>query len=674
MGFNLHPNERDGVNQNESEYINLEKMLTPQEALAKYWGFSEFRGVQLDAIKSVLRGEDVVVLMATGGGKSLCYCIPPLVMGKLVIVISPLIALMIDQVTALRLKGIRADYLASAQPDATVFNRALRGEYQLLYCTPERAVTFRAEMVASLDPGLIAIDEAHCVSEWGHDFRPEYANLSKLRAIFPDVPLMALTATATPDTKSQIVSYLHMHNPQILQTTFDRPNLAYSVHEKSTHALYANLTPHHATIIYLCTTREVDTLCRDLNARGVHAVAYHSKLTFEARNAAHTAFTHDEADVMCATLGYGMGVDKPDVRMVIHWGAPKTIEAFYQQSGRAGRDGLESQCVLFTSHSDWPRLAAMIGTGPESIIATDGLQKMRKYVNATTCRRRLLVVHFGEYPDWTRCEMCDVCKQCETIPPSIDHTKEARQVLAAVHEAGGFYGLLTPIKMLCGKVPSKQPWLASRPSFGIAIASYDVLRVVGERLLQDGYLTETRRQSNRGSYMAISLSVSGQTFLDDVTAQFTMLGLVQTSGSIAEHPVAPGNTLTKLKAVRAELAAGKPAYVVASNATLQEIVTVNPRTLDELRQISGIGAQRLEKYGDALLACLPRKGPSREMLLSVRRKLAGKKRVAPYMLITEPVIQQLSELSCFNFESFAQIVPTAIARELWDELHNHSNI
>jgi len=642
-------------------------MLNPQQALEQYWGFTAFRDVQLDAINTVIRGDDVVVLMATGGGKSLCYSIPPLVMEKVTLVISPLISLMIDQVTALRLKGIRAEYLSSAQPDPSIFSRALRGEYQLLYCTPERAVMFRTENAAALDPGLIAIDEAHCVSEWGHDFRPDYVNLSQLREVFPGVPLMALTATATADTQAQIVSYLHMRNPRILQTTFDRPNLMYSVHDKSLDVLYASIVPRRSTIIYLCTTREVDTMCDNLNARGFRAVAYHSKRTMDERNAAHTTFTHDEADVMCATLGYGMGVDKPDVRMVIHWGAPKTVEAFYQQSGRAGRDGLESQCLLFTARADWMKMTAMIGTGPESAVATVGLQRMRNYVNAKTCRRRLLVVHFGEYPEWTRCEMCDVCKRHETTT-CVEYTMEARQLLTAIDETSGFYGLLTPIKMLCGKVTPKQQWLTTRSSFGIAVASYDTLRFIGERLLQEGYLAETRRESDRGSYMAVVLTDTGRAFLNDATLPFMVSETSPNANPIVPPRVMSGDILSKLKTVRAELSKGKPVYVVASNATLQHIAIAKPRTLEELHKIPGIGLQRLEKYGTALLACIPRAGPTRETLLSVRRRLATRKKVAPYMLVTEPVIQQLSTNPCDSFEDFSLIVPTAIAREMWDEL------
>ena len=493
-----------------------------EQILMQHWGHAKCRGVQLLAIDAVLEHKDALVLMATGGGKTICYCIPPLLTQKLALVISPLISLMQDQVLALQSKGIRANYLGSAQEDSTVFSRAMRGEYQILYCTPERAISFTPTDALRLDPCLIAVDESHCVAEWGHDFRSDYLQLGCLRTTFVDVPIMALTATATVETQQQIIDHLKLCTPLILKTTFDRPNLAYSVHPKPSDAATALLpiiSQGGAVIIYVPTTLEVDSIVEIIIASGIHAVGYHSKMSNPSRLKSHVAFMSDVAHVMVATLGYGMGIDKPDVRAVIHWGPPKTKEAYYQQSGRAGRDGHNSQCLLFASRSDWTKLACLIGSGPESAVCQTALHTMRRYADCRNlCRRWMLVTHFGEQPEWSQCGMCDTCMTGVRLE-RIDRSDAARKILTAIHDTGQCYGMMVPLKLIAGKIPANKPWLAKQSTYntagGYSTAFY---REVADKLLMEGYLTETRRVGATCAYMAIGVSDTGREILQNPTS------------------------------------------------------------------------------------------------------------------------------------------------------------
>ncbi len=388
--------------------------------LKKHFGYDEFRPLQREIIEQVMAGGDCVVLMPTGGGKSLCFQLPAMMLEGVTIVISPLISLMKDQVDALRTNGIAADLINSSRTPseiASVMERTKRGELKILYMAPERLGAYGfVDFLHELDISLIAIDEAHCISEWGHDFRPDYRNLNTLRTAFPGVPMIALTATATEKVREDMVRQLNLTDPQIFISSFNRPNLSYEVLPKkdSLKTVLSLLASYRdaSVIIYCFSRKDTEALVAKLAERGHKAVAYHAGLTAGKRQEHQEQFIKDEVNIMVATIAFGMGIDKPDVRLVIHHSLPKSIEGYYQETGRAGRDGLPSRCVLLFSYADKFKhdyFVRMMEDPVEQMKAQEKIDRVLAYGNLHGCRRRFLLRYFNEtYPEST-CENCDGC-------------------------------------------------------------------------------------------------------------------------------------------------------------------------------------------------------------------------------------------------------------------------
>src|SRR5881409_856349 len=430
-------------------------------ALKRHFGYDEFRPLQEEIIRDALAGRDVFVLMPTGGGKSLCFQLPALMREGLTIVVSPLISLMKDQVDALQTSGIAATYLNSTldRQQATARWRGLhRGEFRLLYVAPERLMMENfLERALNWNIAQIAIDEAHCISEWGHDFRPEYRELKKLRTHFPEVPLMALTATATERVRADIVKQLKLREPRCYVASFNRPNLAYRVVPKA--APYEQLLqfirsrPNDSGIVYCASRKSADSLARNLSEDGISAKPYHAGLTSAERTKNQEAFLRDDVRVITATIAFGMGINKPNVRFVVHYDLPKNLESYYQETGRAGRDGLPSECVLLFNASDVAKQLHFIDekSETEARIARVQLRQMVHYAETRECRRAVLLQYFDEQYSKPSCEGCDNCLQPRETFDGTVHAQKFLSCVYRIHARQGFgFGLNKVVDILRG--------------------------------------------------------------------------------------------------------------------------------------------------------------------------------------------------------------------------------
>jgi ATP-dependent DNA helicase RecQ len=603
--------------------------------LNEVFGYPAFRGPQAEIVEHVAAGGDCLVLMPTGGGKSLCYQIPSLVRREaghgIGIVVSPLIALMQDQVAALTEAGVRAAHLNSSLTGAEVAatERALlRGEIDILYVAPERLMTARfIDLLERVPVALFAIDEAHCVSQWGHDFRPEYIQLSMLHERFPGIPRIALTATADEQTREEIIARLALQDARVFISSFDRPNIRYRIVEKDNarsqlldfiRAEHRHPTGTDAGIVYCLSRRKVDETAEWLKTQGINALPYHAGMDAQVRQQHQQLFQHEEGVVMVATVAFGMGIDKPDVRFVAHLDLPKSIEGYYQETGRAGRDGMAANAWMAYGLGDVVQQRRMIDESEadevHKRISTGKLDALLGLCETATCRRVRLLDYFGEAS-----EPCGNCDTCLEPPDTWDATREAQMALSCVYRvaraSGVHYGAGHLIDILRGNVTERvtQRGHQSVSTFGIGAALGEPeWRAIFRQLVAYGLLAVDHE--GHGALILTDLSKAVLKSERTVTLRRYVkpAKVRQTARSGARTDPTDGMSSDqrarweRLRAWRSETARsdGVPAYVIFHDATLAELARLGPATLDELRGIAGIGVRKLERFGEALIEAI----------------------------------------------------------------------
>lgn len=589
--------------------------LTRASALAilkETFGYDSFRPLQAEVVDAILAGEDVFVLMPTGGGKSLCYQLPAMLLEGTAVVVSPLVALMKDQVDFLETLGVRATYINSLLSAGEVRKRqaaVARGEVDLLYVAPERLMmeTF-LKLLRGIKVAYFAVDEAHCISEWGHDFRPSYLRLKRLRRLFPGVPMGAFTATATRRVEADIKNHLGLTGARSFRGRFNRPNLYYEVRPKKDayHQLLAYLKGwgQESGIVY-CQSREgAEKLAARLRNDGFSATAYHAGLTSTERRERQDMFKRDEVQVIVATIAFGMGIDKPNVRFVVHYDLPRNLEGYYQESGRAGRDGEPSECVLFYSFGDVAKHRHFVEQKPDSIEREAALAQLRQVADwaaGTSCRRRVLLAYFDEQLDHQPERCCDICTQPVKLA---DHTIAAQMLLSCVVRTGERFGAGYVIDVLRGERNERIARLGHDrlSTYGIGRdRPKEEWHALTRELLQRGYL---RQSADR--YRILRVSESGRAVL--AGNEKVVLALRSATPAPPPLPAVPADPvlLDALKAVRRRLAQerGVPPHVIAPDTALKEMAGRQPRTRNELLTVKGIGERRAAEFGDAFLDCI----------------------------------------------------------------------
>ncbi|MHB8477242.1 MAG: DNA helicase RecQ [Steroidobacteraceae bacterium] len=608
-------------------------MAELQAALKRMFGFDRFRPGQEAVVRDALAGRDVLALMPTGGGKSLCFQLPALLQPGVTLVVSPLIALMQDQVRLLRDNAVAASFINSSLDAAEVSRRTaalLRGEYKLLYLAPERLLLpeFLDGPLRALSdsPGINAfvIDEAHCVSEWGHDFRREYRQLSLLRRRHPGVPMLAFTATATPRVRNDIVAQLALREPALHVSSFNRPNLFYQVRAKSRQTdaeLKAQIRRGGAGIVYCLSRRRVDELTRQLQSEGIRVRPYHAGLDAAARRDNQEAFIRDDVQVIVATIAFGMGIDKPDVRWVVHYDLPRTLEGYYQESGRAGRDGDAARCTLYFGAADVRTSEFLIqqkidpDTGAaleeEQRIARQQLRQVLNYAESTECRRAIQLRYLGENFA-APCGGCDNC--CE--PRALhDRSLEARQFMSCIARLAQRrqrFGAAQIIDILRG---ARSDRVLSRGHDTLSVygigkgRSVEEWRSVARALLHQGLIEETQDGYPVLSLNAQSRQVLRQELAVRIAAPAKRSRPRSAAAAAAAGAAAPAESsalFERLRALRKRLADehGLPPYVVFHDATLREMAERRPRTLSQFADLPGVGEAKLTRYGEHFIAAI----------------------------------------------------------------------
>ena len=588
-------------------------------ALREYWGYNEFRPLQLEAMQAVLEGRDSVVVLPTGGGKSLCYQVPAVVMDGLAVIVSPLISLMKDQVDALRECGIPAAAINSTLSPAEKGEIAASirsGHLKLLYVAPERLCTERMlDFLATVPVSMIAIDEAHCISAWGHDFRPEFRLLGQLRTRFPGVGVHAYTATATEAVREDISAQLHQRDAVTLVGSFDRPNLSYFVERKTDLARQLRdvlgRRKGESGIIYAFSRKEVDSLAAELRAEGFRAAPYHAGLSDTERQRHQDAFVKDKVDVIVATVAFGMGIDKPDVRFVLHTHAPQSLEHYQQETGRAGRDGLPSECRMFYGPGDfvtWTRMKKDLSSEARLQFNTN-LRAMETYCQTPACRHKALVEYFGQEYESTHCGACDACLDEVALHP--DSLLLAQKVLSCVSRVRERFGADYVALVLTG---SKDRRILDNGHHELStwglLNDHDkpVIRGWIEQLLGQGFL------ATEGEYRVIKLTETGRALLKGdgqprLAAVQGKSGTGRKSKSRDKESSFTGVDMPlfeRLRQLRREIADGRgiPPFAVFGDVTLRDLARVRPTTTDAFGTISGIGDFKTKMYGDQFLTAI----------------------------------------------------------------------
>lgn len=590
------------------------------QTLKTYFGYDSFRPLQEEIIRHILDGNDALVLMPTGGGKSICYQLPALLREGTAVVVSPLISLMKDQVEALCANGISAGALNSSNDETE--NAALRracteGRLKLLYISPEKLLAEANYLLRDMHISLFAIDEAHCISQWGHDFRPEYAQMGILHQQFPHVPIIALTATADKITREDIIRQLHLNHPRTFISSFDRPNLSltvkrgYQQKEKSKTILdFIARHPGESGIIYCMSRSKTESVAQMLQKQGIRTAVYHAGLSPSLRDEAQDDFINDRVQVVCATIAFGMGIDKSNVRWVIHYNLPKSIESFYQEIGRAGRDGLPSDTLLFYSLADLILLTKFATESGQQNINLEKLQRMQQYAESDICRRRILLSYFGEIADHD-CGNCDVCKN---PPERFDGTVIVQKALSAIIRTDQQIGTGVLVDILRGNMSPEVVGKGYQQLKTFAAGRDVPARDWHDYLLQMLQLGYFEIAYNENNHLKIT-SAGSDVLFGRATARLVVIRREETNETkrgrkrkatvpAQELPLGLPNTENEalfeaLRKLRKRLADEEalPAYIVLSDKVLHLLSTSRPTSLEEFGNISGIGEHKKKKYG-----------------------------------------------------------------------------
>ena len=587
-----------------------------EEALKHFFGFDTFRLGQQQIVEEALQNRDLLIIMPTGGGKSLCFQLPALLKPGLTVVVSPLIALMQDQVDALQDNGIGATFLNSTLRLDDVRSRELailNGKIKLLYVAPERLLgerflPFLEKVRSQIGISAFAIDEAHCVSEWGHDFRPEYRQMKQLRQRYPDIPILALTATATGRVRQDIIQQLTLQEPGIHVASFNRPNLYYEVQPKerqSYNQLLQKVRSHQGSgIIYCLSRRKVDEVALRLQEDGIAALAYHAGLSDEERSNNQTRFIRDDVQIMVATVAFGMGINKPDVRFVIHYDLPRNLESYYQESGRAGRDGEPAYCTLFFGVGDIRTVDYLIEQKPdpnEQRVARQQLRRVIEYAEGSDCRRTIQLSYFGERFTGD----CDNCDNCRTPKPVEDWTIEAQKFLSCVARCRERFGLNHIIDVLRGsrkqKVEQNGHHLLSTYGIGKDRSAED-WKMLSRSLLHQGLVDETTDgyrilKLNKLSWEVLRSQRSVQIAITQTSVE---KALSETSSRSAEAEI----LFDRLRRLRKQIADAQsvPPYVVFADSSLKLMAQQQPQNIEDFAEISGVGTHKLTQYGQKFVS------------------------------------------------------------------------